>query len=186
MQLMVQQLGGLVELTATKPLPKTVRLFPYGVSRSRLDRAIMENHLPAYIARDVHEADVVVALKATYKREPGKMKEAAQKHLPIYMVRSNTYAQIASAIREIFGLGPGAGDEPIEDSMEVALTEAQDGIECVRSSSLPVELAPQNSYTRRLQHQLVERYQLFSESVGVEPQRRVHSRPVARPPSSDL
>ena len=172
------QSGGVAELAVAKPLPKTVRLFPYGVSRSRLDRAIMENHLPAYIARDVHEADVVVALKATYKREPGKMKEAAQKHLPIYMVRSNTYAQIASAIREIFGLGPGAGDEPIEDSMEVALTEAQDGIECVRSSNLPLELAPQNSYTRRLQHQLVERYQLFSESVGVEPQRRVRILPV--------
>ncbi len=172
------QPDGVAEPAVVKPLPKTVRLFPYGVSRSRLDRAIMENHLPAYIARDVHEADVVVALKATYKREPGKMKEAAQKHLPIYMVRSNTYAQIASAIREIFGLGPGAGDEPIEDSMEVALTEAQDGIECVRSSSLPVELAPQNSYTRRLQHQLVERYQLFSESVGVEPQRRVRILPV--------
>ncbi len=171
------QPGGAADPAVVKPLPKTVRLFPYGVSRSRLDRAIMENHLPAYIAKDVHEADVVVALKATYKREPGKMKEAAQKHLPIYMVRSNTYAQIASAIREIFGLGPGAGDEPIEDSMEVALTEAQDGIECVRSSSLPVELAPQNSYTRRLQHQLVERYQLFSESVGVEPQRRVRILP---------
>ena len=163
----------------SKTLPKTVRLFPYGVSRSRLDRAILENHLPAYIARDVNEADVVVALKATYKREPGKMKEAAQKRLPIYTVRSNTYAQIATAIREIFGLGPSVGDEPAEDIMETALMEAQDGIECVRASNIPVELGAQNSYTRRLQHQLVERYQLFSESVGVEPQRRVRILPVA-------
>ena len=163
---------------SAKPLPKTVRLFPYGVSRSRLDRAIAENHLPAYIARDVNEADVVVALKATYKREPGKMKEAAQKRLPIYTVRSNTYSQIATAIREVFGLGPNAGDEPVEDLLEVALLEAQDGIDCVRASNIPVELGAQNSYTRRLQHQLVERYQLFSESVGVEPQRRVRILPV--------
>ena len=38
---------------------------------------------PAYIARDIADADVVIALKATYKREPGKMREAAQRRLPV-------------------------------------------------------------------------------------------------------
>ena len=36
-----------------------------------------------------------------------------------------------------------------------------------------VELAPQNAYVRRLQHQLVERAELDSESLGVEPRRRL-------------
>lgn len=160
----------------TKTSPATIRIFPYGVSRSRLDRAIMESEVPAYIARDVSDADVVVALKATYKREPGKMREAAQKRLPIYMVRSNTYAQIASCIRELFGITTAAISE--EDSVESALMETQDAIEMVRQSNESVELAPANSYTRRLQHQLAERYQLTSESIGVEPTRRVRILPV--------
>ena len=157
-----------------KPLPATVRIFPYGVSRSRLERATAELRVPAVIARDVSDADAVLALKATYKREPGKMREAAQRRLPVYVVKSNTYAQIAGTIREIFRLG----GEETEDSMESALLETQDAIDRVKQTNEAVELAPANSYTRRLQHQLVERYQLTSESVGVEPQRRVRILPM--------
>jgi len=166
--------GGQSPAPAAKP--QTLRIFPYGVSRSRLDRAIAEIHVPAYIARDVGDADVVVALKATYKREPGKMREATQKRLPIYTVRSNTYAQIANCVRELFGLTPNYESE--EDEMEGALLETQDAIDAVKQTNEPMELSPANSYTRRLQHQLVERYQLVSESVGVEPQRRVRILPV--------
>lgn len=159
-----------------KSLPTTVRIFPYGVSRSRIDRAIAESRLPAYIARDLSDADVVVALKATYQREPGKMREATQRRLPVYVVKSNTYAQIASCVKEVFGLKPEPESE--DSAMERALTEAQEAIEMVRETNHAIDLAPANSYTRRLQHQLIERFQLTSESVGVEPQRRVRILPL--------
>ncbi len=160
-----------------KPLPNTVRIFPYGVSRSRLDRAIAESRVPAYIARDVGDADAVLALKATYRREPGKMREAAGRRLPVYVVKSNTYAQIANIVREMFKLAPISHDER-EGEAEDALLEVQDAVEVVKRTNEPVELSPANSYTRRLQHQLAERYQLVSESVGVEPMRRVRILPV--------
>lgn len=159
-----------------KSSTSTLRIFPYGVSRSRIDRAIAESRVPAYIARDVSDADVVVALKSTYQREPGKMREANQRRLPIYVVRSNTYAQIASCIREVFGLK--GEQEPEERTMDTALQEAQEAIEMVKETNHAIDLAPANSYTRRLQHQLVERFQLTSESVGVEPQRRVRILPI--------
>ena len=141
-----------------------------------MERAIAEMHVPAFIARDVQDADVVIALKSTYQREPGKMREANQKRLPIYTVKSNTYAQIAGCVREVFGLPAMEGSE--ENSMEIALVEAQEAIEMVKATNHAVDLAPANSYTRRLQHQLAERYQLVSESVGVEPQRRVRILPI--------
>jgi stage III sporulation protein SpoIIIAA len=162
---------------STKPLPATVRIFPYGVSRSRLDRAIIESRLPAYIARDIADADVVIALKATYKREPGKMREAAQRRLPVAVVRSNTYAQIANSVREIFGMKPDVIEES-EDELDEGLNEVQDAVELVKRNGEAIELAPANSYTRRLQHQIVERHQLTSESVGVDPQRRVRILPI--------
>ncbi len=163
---------------ATRSLPATVRIFPYGVSRSRLDRAIVETHVPAYVARDVGEADVVLALKATYRREPGKMREAAQRRLPVHIVKSNTYSQIAGSLRDIFRLGPLSHDEQADETEE-ALQEAQEAIELVLQNQEAVELAPANSYTRRLQHQLAEQNRLVSESVGVEPQRRVRILPVS-------
>ncbi|MGH2401051.1 MAG: R3H domain-containing nucleic acid-binding protein [bacterium] len=43
----------------------------------------------------------------------------------------------------------------------------------VLTTTQPVELSPQNSYVRRLQHQLIQRYGLASESRGEDPFRRV-------------
>jgi predicted RNA-binding protein Jag len=41
----------------------------------------------------------------------------------------------------------------------------------------PVELAPQNARIRKLQHQIIERYNFRSESIGEEPYRRVRILP---------
>jgi stage III sporulation protein SpoIIIAA len=163
-----------------RQLPSTVRIFPYGVSRNRLERAIRELRVPAYIVRDVQQADVVIALKANARREPTRMKEASARGLPVYVVKSNTYAQIAGSVQDIFAMRPPEGwedSEPAFDPTEAALLETEAAIQEVLRTSMPVDLSPQNSYIRRLQHQLVEKYRLVSESVGVEPNRRVRISP---------
>ncbi|MCS7190139.1 MAG: AAA family ATPase [Fimbriimonadales bacterium] len=149
------------------------RVFPYGVSRSRLEKALRDLHLPAYVARDVSDADAVVVLHSTYQRRPPKVREALQRNLPIAIVRSNTYAQLVSALRDLFHK-PNNG----ESAEERALREAEEGVERVLATAEPYELSPQNSYLRRLQHQLIEKYRLLSESVGEEPNRRVRILPI--------
>ncbi|WP_184200439.1 R3H domain-containing nucleic acid-binding protein [Armatimonas rosea] len=148
---------------------KTVHLFPYGVSRSRLERAMANLRVPGVVARDMKDADLIVALKATFRREPSKIHEARNKNIPTFVVRSNTYIQIESALREVFGLQPTV----LPTDEEAAIAEASDAIEHVQETGEAVELAPQNAYVRRLQHQLVERAELGSESIGVEPRRRL-------------
>ncbi len=151
---------------AGKEWPTVVRIYPYGVSRSRLERAIRELRVPAQIARDLSDADAIIALKAHYRREPEKLREALGTHIPTFVVRSNTYAQISSVLREMF-------QQTDLDEEELALREAEAGVERVLETGEPVELLPQNAYLRRLQHQLVQKYSLVSESVGQEPYRRV-------------
>lgn len=149
-----------------------LRIFPYGVNRSRLDRAILETRASALIARDPHEADVILALKNNYRHEPAKVREAGARNLPTYIVKSNTFAQIASAVRDMVqGNARNHGDP--DDAVE----EAELGVQRALSSGQVVELAPQNSYTRRLQHQVIERHELQSDSVGTEPRRRVRILP---------
>ncbi len=41
-----------------------VRIFPYGVSRAKIERAIGNLRVPALIARKWDDADVVLTLKA--------------------------------------------------------------------------------------------------------------------------
>ena len=62
--------------------------------------------------------------------------------------------------------------EPI-DPTALALREAEEAIRDVKGGKNYLELRPQNSFIRRLQHQLVQEHNLKSESMGREPQRRL-------------
>lgn len=155
-----------------KPLPQTVRIFPYGVSRNRLDRAIRELRAPAYITKDSSNADVILTLKAHSRREPTKLREASMRDIPVYVIKSNTYTQIANVIRSIFKVSEFQEEEN-------ALREAEEAIERILDGEEQyVEMMAQTSYVRRLQHQLVAENKLVSESIGTEPYRHVR---VSRP-----
>lgn len=143
---------------------RMVRILPYGVSRNRLERAIYEMSLPAVLVKTWQDADAVVALKAHYRREPGRLREAIDHHRPTFVVRSNTQVQIEAVLRQMFQR---SNDET------VALQEAEEAVTRVLELGEPVELLPRNSYIRRLQHQLVESHSLASASVGQEPLRRL-------------
>jgi stage III sporulation protein SpoIIIAA len=156
---------------------KTVRLFPYAVSKSKLDRAISKFRVPAVVVDDLDEADVVLTLKAQERRSPRRLRDAEARGVPVFIIKSNTIAQMEKFLGDAFDAhDPGAGDE-------AALLEVEEAIDEALDQGRPVELAPQNNHVRRLQHQVVERYGLSSESKGEEPYRRViiYPGPVASP-----
>jgi len=151
-----------------RPGRRVTRIYPFAVSRNRLERAIRELQVPAYISDTLGEADLVLTLKSQEKRQPQRLKDAAERGMPVHVLRSNTVTQIQQFLRSIFEVEEEAGAED-----ESALSEVEEAISEVFESTQPVELAPQNSYIRRLQHQLVQRFGLASESKGDEPFRRV-------------
>jgi hypothetical protein len=152
----------------------TLRILPMGVSRKRLEQAVRDLQLPAVIARDVDEADVVMTLRTEYRQKPPAVREAEERALPIYVLKTNTVPQMQASLTSIFSLEV--------DPREVALRETEDAISLVLARSEPVELAPQNAFIRRLQHQMAERANLVSRSRGREPYRRVRLYPEeARP-----
>jgi len=154
------------EVVATRPLPEIVKVYPYGVSRNRLERAIRELRVPCYITKELAQSDALITLKTHERKTSAVLQEADRRKLPTYTVRSNTYAQISGVIREIFNLGP-------SNEEELALQDAEEAVARLLETGEPQELAPQSSFLRRLQHQLIEKYGLVSESVGTEPYRRV-------------
>jgi stage III sporulation protein SpoIIIAA len=162
------------ESSEEAPLPpvkalrgKTVRIFPYAVSREKLERALRKFRVSAYVVDDLDAADMVVTLKAQERRQPRRLREAHARGIPFYVVRSNTITQMENFLASVFGVDdPQAGDE-------AAVREVEEGIDEAQEQGHAVELAPQNNHLRRLQHQIVERYGLTSESKGEEPYRRV-------------
>ncbi len=146
-------------------------MLPQGISRKRLEQAIRDLQLPVVIARDVDEADVVMTLRNEYKQKTPMLRDAEDRSMPIYVLKSNTIPQMQASLTSIFSLEI--------DPREAALRETEDAIGVVLASSEPVELAPQNAYIRRLQHQMAERANLVSRSRGREPYRRVRLYPDA-------
>ena len=146
---------------------KTLRIFPYGVSKDRLSRVISELQIPATISKSARDANLVLTLKTHEKRQPRTLKELEERGLEIGVIRSNTLSQIRGYLEEAFGL------EQQGDAEEEALQEVREGVDRVLSYGKPVELSPQASPIRRLQHMLIEEMGLGSYSRGEMPWRRV-------------
>lgn len=145
-----------------------LRVFPFGVGRNRLEQAARELRVPVTVAARVEDADLVMTLKNYYRRKPEPLRDAEAQGIPVYVLRSNTVAQMEGCLAGVFNLG-----SQERDVTTSALEEAEQAIGEVIEWSKPIEVTPQNSQIRRLQHQLAERYNVGSRSRGKEPNRRV-------------
>ena len=146
---------------------RILRIHPYAVSKSRLERAIRKFGVPAYVVEDLSRADVILTTRSQERRQPRKLRDAQARGMPLHLVKSNTTTQMESFLRSAFHLEEARGDEA------EAIDEAEQGVAEVLEQHRPVELAPRGRSLRRLQHQLAERHRLPSESRGEEPYRRV-------------
>lgn len=145
-----------------------VRVYAYGVNRSRTEQVIRAMHLPIVMTDDPTDADVVLTLKNYYRRKPQPLRDAEANSTPIYVLRGNGGGHIEEGLSRIVQM-----DRSTTSVTTSALQETEDAISNVLEQSSPIELSPQTSYIRRLQHQLAERYNLGSRSLGREPYRRV-------------
>jgi stage III sporulation protein SpoIIIAA len=146
---------------------KTLRIYPYALSRERLERAIHDLGVPARVTTDIAEADVLLTLKSHAKRQSQKLREARGRNIEVHVVRSNTLTQMDNFLREAFG----ASSRPLSE--DAAMQEVEDAVIEVVEQRRPVELSAQPRHVRRMQHLYIERSGLQSESKGQEPLRRI-------------
>jgi stage III sporulation protein SpoIIIAA len=146
------------------------RIFPFGVSRRRLEQAIHQMGLPATIIEQMGDADALITMRSYYRRKPQILRDAEDRGIPIYVIRSNTVSQMEQCL---LSMRSERGQDPVVSALE----EAEEAIGEVMRGQQGADLSPQNAYIRRLQHLLAQRYNLTSRSLGQEPQRRVRILP---------
>lgn len=160
-----------IEPPLTKPPQgklSSLRVYPYGIARNRLEQAAKYLHVPLSVVEDLDEAEVIITLKNYYRKRPRLIAEAEERGVPIYVLRSNTVNQMESCLAEIYDL------EPTDlDPFARAMRETEEAIQKVMSGARAVELSPQNSHIRRAQHEMARAANLISHSRGKEPRRRV-------------
>src|SRR5262245_46804079 len=122
---------------------KSVRIYPYGVSKDRLLRAINDLQVSATIAKTPKEADVVLTLKAHEKRQPKTLHDLEDHGLDIAIIRSNTVSQMKSFLMQTFGLHDQKSEE------EEAMSEVTEAVDRVMSFGNTVDMSPQSDHIRR-------------------------------------
>ncbi len=161
----------------------TLYVYLYGVSRHQTEQVIQSINLPIEVTKDLDEADIVLALRSQIRTSSKVRQVAEARQIPIHAIKTSTLPQINRALRRILHIDESPADT-ITDLNMFAYGDSEDEIEALEETRLaveqivipkgqPVELLPRSSVIRRMQHELVEHYQLRSESYGSEPNRRL-------------
>jgi hypothetical protein len=174
------------EFQGSRQQDEAFKVYIYGISKVFVDRILERLELADVgVTRQVTEANAIIALRSSCRPGSKMMRVAEDYEIPIYFAKTNTMPQIQRAIREALNASPGSlmdtyNDTPQPDETHMALQEVREAIDTVLREDTIIELAPQRSYVRRLQHELVEKHHLLSFSVGDEPNRRLKLVPPAK------
>ncbi|MBI2846652.1 MAG: AAA family ATPase [Chloroflexi bacterium] len=157
----------LAETQQPQIVSKTPKVYPFGIGRTSIEQVIRSLQLPVTVVNDLRGADVLITTRKYYRRKPQTLVAAEGAGVPIFVIRKNNLAQVEQSLLTI------CGGERSSDALAVAIQEAEETAEKVATEGKTIELAPQNAFVRRLQHQIAERYNIQSASSGREPFRRV-------------
>ena len=149
---------------------QSVRVYPYGVARDRLIQAAKRLGVPALIAKDAGEADVMVTLRSYYRDRQQAIMQAEHRGMPIFVLRANTVSQMEQFLSDLFNLSELPAAEAEMDQIKL---QAQAAIAAVLNGERWVDLPPGPATERRLQHELARDAELISHSYGKEPRRHV-------------
>ena len=147
---------------------RPIKAFAYGLGRNKLEEAAQRLRVPLTVVADLDEAEIVVTVKNYYRKRPKMIGDAEKSGTTVHVLRASTAMQIDKFLSDLFGL-----TSADTDPYSLALSDVQDAIQRLNSGVRSVDLTPQPSHIRRMQHEMIREAQLISHSYGREPYRRV-------------
>ena len=149
---------------------KNIKILPYGVNKGKLEQCIINSYGPFKIVSTMEDSDLIVTTKHFYKRRTKALSEAEKKEKPVYVLRKNTTIQIQQFLTAILR---NKNIQQNSHESDIAIEDAQNGVSKIENGFSKVELNPQGSHIRKLQHELIKKQGLLSASAGNEPNRKV-------------
>ena len=142
-------------------------ILPFGISKSTIRQLADFYKTNMKIVENVKDAQIVVTTKSQYRRSPKVITNAELDGTPVHILRKNTVSQISEFIKNIDSY------KKVKSSIQEALEDAENAILQIQNGSSSVQLDPQDAYTRKLQHQVLDSNSLVSISYGKEPERYI-------------
>nr|YP_009510875.1 hypothetical protein [Gracilaria gracilis]AXI96548.1 hypothetical protein [Gracilaria gracilis] len=158
----------------------SIRVYVYYININQVQTIVNSLSLPILVTRDITQADIILALRSNFKHNTKLKQIAKARQITIYTICSSTSANIKRALTKMLNLNKVSNYNweiicQNVKSMELrTLIETRIAIEkIVNGKKQSVELLPRNVNLRKLQHELINFYNLRSRSFGEEPNRRL-------------
>nr|AIA21309.1 hypothetical protein [Pyropia kanakaensis] len=159
-------------------------LYAYSLSWQHITSVISSLDLPIILTKEIEKSDAILALRNQVKQNTKLRQIAKSKQIVIYTIQNSTVPQITRALRKISNIHTSSDLNWVElcknkkfDEIQ-ALQEAKLAIEIiVLNENSTVQLRPRSAYIRKMQHNLVDNYQLRARSFGEEPYRKLRIYP---------
>nr|WCH56150.1 hypothetical protein [Calliblepharis sp.] len=164
---------------------QAIFLYPYCINFQQIEAVINTLQLPILLTKDVLQSDVILALRSNVKQNTKLRQIAKSRQMTIYTIHNTTVPYITRALRQILNIYKVfyLNWQQLcvnKKSIEIeALEETRIAIEkIVVEKKQSIELIPRIANLRKLQHELIESYNLRSRSFGEEPNRRLRIYPI--------
>lgn len=159
---------------------QSIYLYPYCVNVQQVKVVIETLRLPLLITKDAINADVILALRSSVKKNNRLRQIAKSKRITVYTIYSSTIPHITRALRKVLDFNLLFSSQTLHlynnKSRYIldGLEEAREAIEkIVLGKKQIVELLSGVADLRKLQHFLVKMYNVKAWSFGEEPHRRL-------------
>nr|AKE98881.1 hypothetical protein 565 [Bangia fuscopurpurea] len=159
-------------------------LYAYSLSWQHITSVISSLDLPIILTKEIEKADAILALRSQVKQNTKLRQIAKSRQIVIYTIQNSTVPQITCALRKILNINTASELNWVElcrnkKFYEIqALQEAKLAIETIiLNENSIVQLTPRSAYIRKMQHNLVDNYQLRARSFGEEPYRKLRIYP---------
>nr|QCI05206.1 hypothetical protein [Centroceras clavulatum] len=157
-----------------------LQLYIYSLNIQQIEAAINTLKLPITLTRDIIKADCILAIKSNIKYNTKLRQIAKFKKVTIYTIQSSTLPNIIRALRQmlsnnnLLSFNWNILIEKKNNLQKEVLLETRFAIEkIIFMYKDSVELLPRSANLRKIQHQLINSYNLKSRSFGEEPYRRL-------------
>jgi stage III sporulation protein SpoIIIAA len=78
-----------------------LHIYPYSVSRHKLELVIKMQNLPVMLTQNIEDADVILTLPSHSKKDSKLQHLARRERVPIYLIEASTIANINRALRQL-------------------------------------------------------------------------------------
>jgi hypothetical protein len=107
-----------------QPREKPVRVYPFGVNRSRLEASAKRERMNIELVDALEGADLLLTTRTHYRRKPQRIRDAETMRIPVYVLRSNDMSQLRQCLHTI---SPGASRSHYVHQLQQLLEDGGNG-----------------------------------------------------------